>query len=219
MDNVGKGRIQPALTYMGTKLGIPSRRRISIRRRFINGVVSPYLHSDPSDMDAIVLADGGVLSCVEFKRKYPARGRHKYFGVDEVPHVANMRLLADMGIPMLHVLLVAPQWNDAESPVEWMSEQATRSRWTWLVGWLDEFALVAGFNMSTKGEKSGQRSYTRMQRAFDWSCLRTLHEGLELDEVAQSNLAKFLQWSSASLSGTTYEDLRARSVEADSRYP
>jgi hypothetical protein len=211
MDAATPAQIAPAVAYIAS-LGRHSRRAMSIRRRFVNGILSPYFHSDPTDIDALVLADGGRLTCVEFKRKYPARGDEKYFGLDEIPHVATMRLMTSLDIRMLHILLVAPHWNDRQSPVVWLRQTKNVSRWTWVAGSLDESALVKGVKLVTRGAKSGQRIGTRFQKAIDWQRLYELHRGLQMDDVACGHLAQMLRWTQPELSITSYQDLLARSV-------
>ena len=203
--------IAPAVAYIAS-LGRYSRKVISIRRRFVNGVLSPYFHADPTDLDAFVLAADGKLSCLEFKRKYPARGDKKYFGLDEVPHVATMRLMTSLDIRMLHILLVAPNWTDSESPVRWLYQSDNAPKWTWVVGWIDESALVEGVKLITRGGKSGQRIGTRFQRAIDWQKLYELHRGLKMDDVACAHLASMLKWLHPELASASYSALALRSI-------
>lgn len=201
--------LQPTLDYIASQLGAISRRRISISRRLINSVISPCLHADPSDIDALVLSPDGHLSCVEFKRKYPGR-ESMHFGIDEVPHVATMRLFAAMGVRTLHVILVAPRWEKDESAVSWLVSETMRDRWTWIAGWLDENAIVSLVKMQTSGDDSGNRAFDRSQLGIDWGRLWELNLGLKLSEVAKQNLAQLLHWQDPVLPSISFDTLEQR---------
>lgn len=213
MDAATPEQIAPAVAYIA-RFGRHSRRAISIRRRFVNGVLSPCFHADPTDLDALVLAEDGNLSCVEFKRKYPARGDEKYFGLDEIPHVATMRIMTSLDIRTLHILLVAPLWSDKESPIDWLYQLDLADKWTWVVGWIDEAALVKDVELTTRGGKSGHRFGSRFQRAIDWRRLYELNHGLQLSDVASNSLAMMLSWRCPDLNEASYKALLSKTIQS-----
>ncbi|SKB71745.1 hypothetical protein [Luteibacter sp. 22Crub2.1] len=202
--------MEPALNYLGRYMSPEERRSLSLKRRLVNGIISTHLGRDPSDLDALVLSPDGQLTCVELKRKYPARGKYKYFGVDERPHVETMHALARLNVRTLHVILVAPRWVDAESPVRWLDDVALRENWVWLAVWLSPRVFVEGVNLSTRGEKSGQRAFYRTQSAIDWSFIYEVNNGLRINEEGKRALACLLHWGHLSLEPTTYESLERR---------
>jgi len=201
--------VGPALAYLFRFLSAEERKALSVRRRFVNGLLSPHLGRDPADLDALALSREGRLTCIEMKRKYPATRVNKFFGVDEKPHIHTMRMLASMDIRMLHIILVAPRWNDSESPVGWLSDRSLHNEWTWLAAWLSEDVFVNGVNMATRGDKSGQRAFNRIQRAIDWKHVRVLNQGVRLAQKGRRDLASLLEWEDPGLAGTSYALLQS----------
>jgi hypothetical protein len=210
--------VGPALAYLFRFLSAEERKTLSVRRRFINGLLSPHLGRDPADLDALALSREGRLTCIEMKRKYPATRKNKFFGVDEKPHIHTMRMLASMDIRMLHIILVAPRWNDSESPVGWLSDSSRHDDWTWLTAWLSEDVFVDGVNMATRGDKSGQRAFNRIQRAIDWKHVRVLNQGIRLTEQGRRDLAALLEWKNPELAGTSYALLQSNAQRTRPRY-
>lgn len=199
--------VAPAIVHLCRWLSPDERKSLSIRRRLINGVLSPHFWRDPTDLDAVVLSAEGVITCVEMKRKYPATRKHKYFGADERPLLDTVSTLAEMGIPVLHILLVAPYWTDSASPVAWLYEKPIRPNWRWLATWLSRDSLVPGIDMSTDGEKSGQRKFKRVQRAIAWEHIVDLNAGLKWTEQGCSTLLSMLSRTAQARAPVTYEFL------------
>lgn len=202
--------MEPALAYFDRHMTREEMRSLSLKRRLVNGVISARLGRDPRDLDALVLSPGGQLTCIELKRKYPAQGKNKYFGIDERPHVETMHALARIDVRTLHILLVAPRWTDTESPVRWLDDMDLRKKWVWLAAWLSSDAFVRGVSLSTSGQESGQRAFTRIQSAIDWSFIYELNEGLRITDEGKTALASLLRWREPQLPVASYESLKRR---------
>ena len=185
---------------------------LSIQRRFMNCLLGPHLGRDGTDLDAVAMGPDGRLRCIEFKRKYPARGKEKFFGLDVWPHVNTIETLASVGIESLHVILVGPIWEKRQSPVEWLNDRSLDPHWTWLAANLDEQAFETAV-LHTSGTDSGHRPQERDQRSISWQRIRVLNAGLTFEPSGREALLGYLEGSpAASGQGISYQDLYDRRV-------
>lgn len=183
---------------------------LSIQRRFMNCLLGPHLGRDGTDLDAMVKTPDGKLRCVEFKRKYPAMGEHKFFGLDVWPHVNTVRTLASIGIESLHVILVGPIWEKRQSPVGWLNDRSLDPHWTWLAASLDDQAFETQV-LHTSGTDSGHRVAERDQRSIKWDRIRVLNAGLSFGQSGVDAFRRHLEDApSAEGSCASYQGLYDR---------
>jgi hypothetical protein len=164
---------------------------LSIQRRFMNCILGPGLGKDGTDLDAVVLTPSGEVRCLEFKRKYPAMGANKYFGLDDRPHVATIATMGQMDISTVHIILVGPIWDKRGSPIEWLNDTRLDPYWTWLAANLDDDSFEPAL-LNTAGSDSGHRAGERTQSSIKWEKIRLLNEGLTLGEAGRTRLVELL---------------------------
>ncbi len=96
-DHFNNDRFKKASTWMKKDFFGKHIKNISIQRRLVNCFLVPALGSQIVDLDAVILTPNGKVSCLEFKRKYPAI-RMKVFGLDSHPHIKLIKHLDNYSI-------------------------------------------------------------------------------------------------------------------------
>jgi hypothetical protein len=191
MDNIDPASASTAFDWLRKSDLHQELVGLSIQRRFMNCVLGPGLGMDGTDLDAVVLTPSGDVRCVEFKRKYPAMGANKSFGLDKRPHVATVETMGQMNINTLHIILVGPKWDKVESPVTWLNDSRLDPYWTWLAADLNGDAFERA-SLRTVGSDSGHRVGERTQSSIKWEKIRLLNEGLSLSEAGRAQLVELL---------------------------
>lgn len=205
MLNVDPGSAELAFKWLRHDAFAKELPALSIQRRFMNCILGPALGRDGTDLDALTLY-GNKLRCIEFKRKYPAGGKNKFFGIDQFPHVKTIQTLEEMGVSSLHMLLVGPKWDKSESPVDWLNRRELDSAWTWLAADLDSQAFE-NIALHTKGSDSGQRPGNRTQESIRWDRITLLNEGLKFNTAGAERLVQLLGGGNLTDGAMTYESL------------
>lgn len=182
-------------------------RALSIHRRLINCYLEPGFKRAVSDLDMLVLNDRNEVKYIEFKRKYPSRGK-EYFGLDEFPHVKNIQWLYKIGVSTGHILLVNPSWN----PTCIMVDDATSaldSRWIWLCCDIDPTQPLSSEKMVAHGDKSGKNRSTkkRFQYKISWAGMSVLSRSLSLNTTSRSNLFDYILYGKRPVKTIDYNGL------------
>lgn len=192
MQNQDPASAELALKWLGKPILRHELPALSLQRRFMNCYLGSLLGRDGTDLDMMALTPEGQLRYVEFKRKYPATGKQKFFGLDKWPHRNTIDILATIGVSSLHIILVGPKWNKGISPIEWLNNSSLNQYWTWLAINLDGDAFDRIASLHTSGPDSGQRAASRDQEAIKWDRIQLLHEGITLGEAGGKRMVEFL---------------------------
>ncbi|WP_284358294.1 hypothetical protein, partial [Pseudomonas syringae] len=130
-DHFNDDRFKKAIKWMKKDFFGKHIKNISIQRRLINCFLVPALGSQIVDLDAVILTPNGKVSCLEFKRKYPAI-RMKVFGLDSHPHIKLINHLGNYSIGISHIILVPPDWDKNTSPLDMLKDTTGKELWHWL---------------------------------------------------------------------------------------
>lgn len=163
---------------------------LSIQRRLINCYIVPNLNSQIVDLDAIILTRDKKISCLEFKRKYPAK-QNKTFGLDAHPHIGLIKHFAHYSIRIRHLILVPPDWNKYTSPLSMLDDEIGKGLWHWLAVDLSE-SCIGITKMNTYGEDSGQSGENRAQYNIVWDAVHIINYGIKITTEGRVRLLDFL---------------------------
>ncbi|KWS71414.1 hypothetical protein AL052_20090 [Pseudomonas amygdali pv. eriobotryae] len=216
-DHFNNDRFKKASTWMKKDFFGKHIKNISIQRRLVNCFLVPALGSQIVDLDAVILTPDGKVSCLEFKRKYPAI-RMKVFGLDSHPHIKLIKHLDNYSIGIRHIILVPPDWDKNTSPLDMLKDTMGRELWHWLAVDLN-LSCIGTIKMNTYGTDSGQSGEKRTQYNIEWCAVYLINEGIKLNKDGEMRLLNFLaSGETKNLSNIDYKYLYDKRRQTPSKF-